>query len=204
MRKLVISVNISLDGIMAGPGDELDWHFERWSAEMTDPLCEQLSKADTILLGRNTYDAMAAFWPGAPQNPYFPRKDIAYAEMMNNHIKVVFSNSLRPGGWKNTRIIKGDLHRQVLQLKSEPGKDIIIYGSGRLISSLLPLGLIDEYALWVHPVILGRGKHLFGFLPGKNNLQLQKIRCFPLGVILLNYKANVFDTSPVNKIPAFI
>jgi dihydrofolate reductase len=187
MRKVVLSMNITLDGFMAGPHCELDWHFERWGPDMAVSLCEQLSKADTIILGRVTYSAMARYWPGRAADMSFPRDDLAFAEMMNNYEKVVFSKSMDIPTWNNSRVVKGNTGREILQLKQQAGKDIIIYGSGKLVNSLMQLNLIDEYLLWVHPVILGKGKPLFR---DKMNMTLMNLKTFQSGVALLYYKTN--------------
>lgn len=187
MRKLIVSMNITLDGFMAGPNCELDWHFKSWTTEMAESQCEQLSHADTILLGGVTYRAMARYWPTVNTDLSFPRGDIAFADMMNSYNKIVFSKSLNILPWNNTRLIKGSLHREIQELKAQHGKDIIIYGSGKLVSSLIRFGLIDQYVLWMHPVVLGKGKPLFAKLQDTLNLQLVKQHQFRSGVMLLYY-----------------
>lgn len=187
MRKIVVSMNVSVDGFMAAPGGELNWHFESWTTEMAEALCEQLSKADTILLGGNTYKAMAAYWPGRSNNFNFPRDDIAFAEMMNSYSKIVVSKTLKSLHWYNSKLIKKNVNDELLKLKQLPGKDMIIFGSGMLVASLMAPGLIDEYILWVHPVILSGGTPLFAALPGTLNMKLNKIRQFRSGVIVMDY-----------------
>lgn len=189
MRKVIASINVSLDSFMSGPNCELDWHFERWGPDLAQSFCEQLSHADTILLGRVTYCAMAQYWPQKAQDLSFPREDIAFADMMNNHTKVVFSGTLTRPVWTNSKLVNGNLETEILNLKQQPGKDIIIYGSGKLITSLVELGgLIDEFVLWVHPVILGKGKPLFKHLPNSLCLKLVKTDTFRSGVVMLDYK----------------
>ena len=180
-------MNLTLDGFMAGPDCELDWHFERWTSEMAESLCEELSKADTILLGRVTYSAMARYWPQKLKDPSFPREDIAFASMMNSYAKIVFSKTLVSATWNNSTLISSDIMKTVLMLKKQPGKNMIIYGSGRLASSLMRMGLIDELRLWIHPVILGKGKPLFRDLAGRQHLELTEARTFGSGVIVLYY-----------------
>jgi dihydrofolate reductase len=150
-------------------------------------LCEQLSKADTIILGRVTYSAMARYWPSRAADMSFPREDLAFAEMMNRYEKVVFSRSMDTPVWNNSRFVRGNTGKEILQLKQQPGKDIIIYGSGKLVNSLMQLNLIDEYLLWVHPVILGKGKPLFR---DKINMKLMNLKTFDSGVVILYYKAD--------------
>lgn len=197
MRKVILSMNVTLDGFMSGPNCELDWHFEIWSADMAASLCEQLSKADAIILGRVTYSAMARYWPAKAIDLSFPREDLAFAEMMNNHAKIVFSKTLTTTVWSNSRIVKGNIRKEVLQLKQQHGKDIIIYGSGKLASSLMKLGLIDEYFLWVHPVVLGAGKPLFKGLQNKLRMKLMNVKTFRSGVTVLSYEV-VHNNQPKN------
>lgn len=189
MRKIIASINITLDGFMAGPHYELDWHFRHWTEEMAESTGRELGKADTILLGRKTYEAMAAYWSSAANDLSFPREDLAIAEMMNNHEKVVFSRSLVKTGWKNARLAGRNIRLEIAGLKDSGrpnGKNIILYGSHTLLSSLIRLDLIDEYQLWVHPVLLGRGKPLFG-KPAGQQLRLLASKTFNSGVILLQY-----------------
>lgn len=190
MRRIIVSMNISLDGFIAGPDGELDWHFRSWTNEMAESLVEQLSRADTILLGGNTYSAMANYWPAVSTDLSFPREDIAFAEMMNNYTKIVFSNTLTTLCWNNSHLINGSVYKQVSKLKRGGGKDIIVYGSGRLVASLVKSGLIDEYILWIHPVILGRGKPLFKTLRCNLLMHLCKIQQYSSGVVSLCYKLN--------------
>ena len=191
-------MNITLDGFMSGPNCELDWHFQSWTEEMAECLCEQLSKADTILLGRITYGAMARYWPSQTMNPSYPRENIAFAEMMNNYPKIVFSKTLTTTEWNNSRLVKGDISMEISKLKQKPGKDMIIYGSGRIVSVLAELNLVDEYVLWVHPIILGKGKPLFKS-GNKLALELIKTKTFRKGVVILYYQVlknnRVLETS---------
>lgn len=183
-------MNVTLDGFMAGPNCELDWHFNTWAPDMADSLCQQLSRADTIVLGRVTYSAMARYWPGRASDLSFPRDDIAFADMMNSYRKVVFSKSMDTPIWNNSTLVKGNLRKEILNLKKEAGKDIIIYGSGKLAASLMQLNLIDEYRLWLHPVVLSKGKPLFKALQERMNMTLTKLETFKSGVVELYYEAD--------------
>lgn len=187
MRKLIISVNTTLDGYMAGPDCELDWHFTRWTPEMAEAQCRQLSCADTLLLGRITYNAMANYWSAVRSDLCFPREDLAFADLMHSRQKVVFSRTLKELIWENSVQMSGNLGSEVYKLKKLAGNDIIIYGSSKLISSLLRLGLIDEYILWIHPVMLGTGKPLFSKTKNFSNMRLSNVQQFDSGVVLLHH-----------------
>lgn len=184
-------MNITLDGYMAGPNGELDWHFECWDAQMGRRLSDELSQADTILLGRVTYLAMSDFWPQKTCNPLCSREEYAYAVMMNHHQKAVFSRRLKEAGWSNTVILKDDIEEGMKKLR-EPSddhhKNIIVYGSGRLVTALIKLEMIDEYQLYVHPVLIGKGKPFFGKYFDQQDLQLLSTTTFPSGVVLLHYQ----------------
>lgn len=181
-------MNVTLDGFISGPDCELDWHFDNWTPDMATALCEQLSQADTILLGRVTYNAMARYWPSKSRDLSYPREDIAFADMMNSYSKVVFSKTMATSQWNNSIFIKGNIEKEVVRLKEQTGKDIIIYGSGILVSAMMQLNLIDEYILWIHPIVLGKGKPLFKALHGRFGLKLLQTRRFSSGVVALSYE----------------
>jgi dihydrofolate reductase len=189
MRKVIVSMNITLDGFMAGPDCELDWHFSYWNEEMAEFATDQLKRADTILLGRVTYKAMSKYWPLVALDPCSPRQDLAFAGMMNSYDKIVFSTTMESADWSNSRLVQDDISKEVQLLKQQPGKDMIIYGSGTIVSLLMRYGLIDEYALWVHPVVLGKGKPFFRKISDKQFLRLVNSTSFKSGVVLLYYES---------------
>jgi dihydrofolate reductase len=183
-------MNISLDGFLSGPDGALDWHFQCWSPDMAESLGIQLSGASTILLGRKTYLAMAPCWQPCIGGLSGSRHDIAIAEMMDRYTKIVVSGSLIRPPWPRSIIMNGDIRQELLQLKRQAGKNIVVYGSGSLVSALLRLGLIDEYQLYVHPVAIGAGKALFGGLAGAQRMKLTDVTTFSSGVVLLVYQCS--------------
>ncbi len=187
MRKLIVSMNVTLDGYISGPNCELDWHFRTWTTEMAEALCDQLGRADTILLGRVTYAAMAKYWPYRTMDLSYPREDIAFAEMMNHYTKIVFSKTFATTGWCNSISVKGNLANEIVKLKQQSGKNMIIYGSGKLVSALTKLHMVDEYQIWIHPVVIGKGKPLFKDPANRMHLELVKTKSFHSGVVLLVY-----------------
>ena len=191
MRKVVVSMNVTLDGFMSGSNCELDWHFKSWTREMADLLYEQLSKADTILLGRITFNAMAAYWPVKAMDLSFPREDLAFANLMNSYTKLVFSKTHGISQWNNSKLLTGEPADEILKLKQKKGKDIIIYGSGKIVNCLAKSRLIDEYRLWVHPLFLGKGKLLFKDLEKEYRMKLFKTKTFSSGVVILYYKSHL-------------
>ena len=186
MRKLVVSMNVTLDGYMSGPGTALDWHFENWTSDMAESLSRELGNADTIILGRITYHAMADYWPSRSDCMSCAREDIAYAEMMNNYTKLVFSKTIIRAEWNNSQVIRHDIGPEIMKLKKGEGKNMIVYGSGRLVKALMRSNLIDEYLLWIHPVLLGDGIPFFNENQ-KQNLLLIDGKTFDSGVIAMRY-----------------
>jgi dihydrofolate reductase len=137
--------------------------------------------ADTILLGRRTYEEFAAFWPNQPS-------DVEFANQINNTPKVVVSTTLETVEWQNSTLIEGDVVEQLSLLKRQPGKDISITGSATLVRSLLRDGLLDELRLLVHPIVVGSGRRLFEDGGGRVPLKLVNSRTFSTGVLYLTYE----------------
>lgn len=179
MRKIIAAINITLDGFCdhtAGiADDELHQHYT-----------DLLSNSGTILYGRVTYQLME-YWPPIVKNPTGIKSVDDFAVAIDNISKIVFSHTLKTVDWKNTKLATRDLKEEVLQLRQQEGKDILI-GSPGLISALTQLGLIDEYQLCVHPVILGKGLPLFKNINERMILKLLKTKTFNSGAIVLYYE----------------
>jgi dihydrofolate reductase len=186
VRKIIVSEMASLDGFFAGPDGNLNWHVV--DDEFNAFARKQLEEMDTLLFGRVTYEGMASYWPTEAAMTDDPE----IADAMNRLPKVVFSRTLQSVDWTNSRLAHDDLAEEVTRLKEQPGKDMVIFGSGELVSALTRLGLIDEYRLFVCPVVLGSGKSLFAGLSDTLNLKLLKAQPFTSGVVLLYYQ-------PANK-----
>ena len=188
MRRLILSINTTLDGYMAGPRGELDWHMQQFNDEMGEYAFQQLDRADTILLGRVTYEAMANFWPTAFKDPGSRKADVEFANMMNNYPKIVFSKTLSTVQWNNSRLVTGDIEREILHLKRQPGKDMIMWGGVGIVSSFIQMGLIDEYRISIAPVLLGNGMKPQTHSMKTHNLTLLDTTTFSNGVVLLCYQ----------------
>ncbi len=183
MRKVIVSNMVTLDGLFAGPNGELDWHIV--NDEFFNYVQSELEpQVDTLLFGRVTYEGMASYWttPAAKQD------DPATTDFMNRTPKVVFSRTLAKADWNNSTVAKGNLADEVRTLKQKSGKDMVIYGSGSIVSALAPLGLIDDYRIFVAPTVLGRGKPLFEGIATQTKLKLVGTRTFTTGVVLLHYE----------------
>ncbi|OHD74870.1 MAG: hypothetical protein A2V99_08765 [Spirochaetes bacterium RBG_16_67_19] len=184
MRKLIVSNLLSLDGFMAGPGGEIDWFTGLADKEFEQYGIQLMESIDTILFGRVTYQLMAGYWPTASAAEDDPRVIAA----MNDLPKVVFSRTLGKVEWKNSRLVNGDAAAEVAKLKAHPGKDLVIYGSGGLVSGLAQQGLIDDYRIFVAPLALGSGLPMFRGLSRRIGLRLVETKSFRTGVVLLRYE----------------
>ncbi|WP_417356967.1 dihydrofolate reductase family protein [Flavobacterium sp.] len=186
-RKLILSMNVTQDGYLSGPNCELDWHFNAWTTQMAECLADELNKADTILFGRITFNAMSAYWSNKGVDLSSPIEDRAFAKMINSYTKVVFSKTLTHSTWNNSIMINDDPAVYIRKLKEQKGSAIMIYGSAQLVWYLIDNKLIDEFQLWVHPVKLGRGKLLFKSV-SPHFLELVNTKEFRNGVVLFYYR----------------
>jgi len=182
MRKLSVFNNVSLDGFFCDEHNDMRWAHDD-DAEWRAFTNENASGEGELLFGRITYEMMVSFWPTEQAKQAMP----IVAERMNSARKLVSSQSLGKADWQNTRLIKGDLGAEVRKLKAEPGPNMVMMGSGRVISQLAALGLIDEYQLAVHPIALGQGRTLFETLKKPIHLKLQKSRSFGNGNVVSWY-----------------
>ncbi len=185
MKRVIVSMMVSLDGFFAGPNGEIDWHVV--DEEFNQYAIELLNTVDTILFGRVTYQLFESYWPAAATNPPTSKSDLAIAHKINNITKIVFSNTLEKVVWKNTRLVKEVIPEEIMKMKQQPGKGMVIFGSGSIVSTFTQLGLIDEYRIIVNPVVLGDGKPLFKDIKGRINLKLLKTKTFSSGNVLLVY-----------------
>ena len=188
MRNIITTTWITLDGFIAGPNGEMDWIGEIYDDAMGQYESEIVSASDTLLLGRVTYESFAGSWPHVPDNPNASEGEKDYARMLNAMRKVVVSRTLSRAEWNNSTLLHEVTPEAIEELKREPGVDILIYGSASLVCALTQYGLIDEYQVLVHPVVLGRGKPLFGGLTEQVKLQLVKSTTHPSGVVRLTYR----------------
>ncbi|MFD2873344.1 dihydrofolate reductase family protein [Mucilaginibacter ximonensis] len=188
MRRIIVSMNVTLDGFMASSDGGLDWHIQNWTPDMSDLLAQHLNTADTILLGKNTYSAMAAYWPAVSTSLLLSRSDLAYATMINGCKKIVCSTTLKKPRWENSQVISSRLPNEILKLKQQQGKNIMVYGSHKLVQYLHKFNLVDEYLLWIYPVTIGRGIPLFY---KHQQLELLSSKILSSGVAVLQYSAGL-------------
>src|SRR5215218_1345637 len=190
MRKLIVQTFLTLDGVMQAPGGPSSsptsrllqggWSVNYWDDQMGEVIGEATSKPFAMVLGRKTYDIMAAYWPTAPED--------AGAKVFNDATKYVASRSPRKLEWSNSVLIEGDAAEGLAALKKEDGPELQVHGSANLIQTLLRNNLVDEYRLWVFPVVIGSGKRLFadGALP--SGLKLVDSTVSTTGVVIGTYE----------------
>jgi dihydrofolate reductase len=184
MRKVFLFNRISMDGFYAGPNGEIDWFIHD---PEVDKATHEIMHADTMLLGRVTYQMFESYWPHVKEDPKQPKEAKALADELDQMTKVVFSKTLKEVTWENSRLVKDNVAEEVRKLKQGKGADIVIFGSGSIVQQLAGEGLIDEYLILVTPVILGTGKLMFKDVK-KSNLELIETRAFNTGNVLLHHE----------------
>ena len=186
MRKVLLSNLVTLDGFFAGPNEELDWFI--LDEEFNQYAIDLLSKVDALLFGRVTYQLMAEYWPAAASNSSTSKSDLEIANKMNNLPKIVFSKTLQKVEWNNSTLVKEIIAEEISKMKQQSGKDMVIFGSGSIVSTFMQLGLIDEYRIILNPIVLGNGNPLFKGINGKQNLKLLNAKVFDSGIVILFYE----------------
>jgi dihydrofolate reductase len=186
MRNLIFFMHTSLDGFVAGLNGEMGWI--NLDEAMFDFVATMTAQADTALYGRVTYEMMQSYWPTAGQQPNATKHDIEHSDWYNNVSKVVLSKTIQETGLHNTKVIGDQLSENINKLKQQDGKNILIFGSPGASQSLLNEGLIDEFWLFVNPIILGQGMPLFKDITGTTKLKLVESKTFACGVIALHYE----------------
>jgi dihydrofolate reductase len=184
MRKVIFSMSISLDGYIEGPNREIDWHLV--DDELHRHFNAQLGTMGAFLNGRVTHELMAEFWPTADEDPANAGPMAEFAAIWRDTPKIVYSRTLQKAGW-NTTIVRDVVPEEVRALQAQPGGDLAL-GGADLAAAFRAHDLIDEYHLYVHPVLIGRGKPLFPASGAKASLRLAGTRAFGNGVVLLRYE----------------
>ena len=183
MRKIILAIQVSLDGFFEGPNGEIDWHMV--DEELHSHFNEQLATMGAFMDGRVTYELMAGFWPTADQDPSSTPAEAEFAKIWRDMPKIVYSRTLERAGW-NTAVARDVVADDVLALKAQPGGNLAL-GGADLAATFRRLGLIDEYWIYVHPVLIGHGNPLFKASDHLTALTLAGTRAFGNGVALLRY-----------------
>lgn len=184
MSKLIVFNSVSVDGYFTDTKGDISW------AHQNDPEWQEFTNENAkgdggiLMFGRVTYEMMASHWPTPQAKKQMPE----VADRMNNAQKVVFSRTLNKVSWNNTRLVKGDLLNEVRKMKDATPDDIVILGSGTIVSQLAQANLIDEYQLVVNPIVLGEGRTLFEGMKNKLRVKRTQSRTFRNGNVLLTYE----------------
>jgi dihydrofolate reductase len=184
MRDLIITENITLDGVIDasagwfGPAGDDDAD----QSDLIAALAEQRDAADAFLVGRTTFEQLRGYWPQQTDDT------TGISEYLDKVAKYVVSTTLQDPGWEPTTVLRGPLPDDVRALKSAPGGDIVVTGSMTLVAGLIAAGVVDEYRLFVYPVVLGRGRRLFADATAVPRLRLAETRPFRSGIVLLRYR----------------
>ncbi|MCX4577214.1 dihydrofolate reductase family protein [Streptomyces sp. NBC_01571] len=184
MRKIVLMMSVSLDGYIEGPHREIDWH--RVDEELHRHFNEEISRFGALLDGRVTHELMAAYWPTADQDPAGTPTEAEFAGIWRDIPKIVYSRTLERADW-NTTVVRDVVPEEVRALKEQPGGDLGL-GGADLAASFLRHDLVDEFRIYVHPVLIGGGKRLFPQADALTALRLTETRTFGNGVVLLRYE----------------
>ena len=183
MRRLSVFNSVSLDGFFTDANSDMTWAHKD-DAEWNAFVAGNASGNGVLVFGRITYEMMVAFWPTPAAMETMPE----VARGMNDAEKIVFSRTLGKATWKNTKVVKGDPAAEIRKLKKETGPDLVILGSGSIVSQLTEAGLVDEYQLAVCPIVLGKGRTLFEGVTRKLDLKLSTTRAFANGTVFLRYQ----------------
>jgi dihydrofolate reductase len=186
MRRIILSLHTTVDGFVAGPNGEMDWI--KLDDEVFDVVGEFTGHADTALYGRVTYEMMESYWPTAADKPGATKHDLEHSDWYNKVQKVVLSRTMKGRQIDKTTIISDNIRVEVEKLKNGEGKNILIFGSPSAAHSLMEHNLIDEYWLFINPVLLGRGIPVFSRIRNCINLELLSSLQFKCGVLGVNYR----------------
>jgi dihydrofolate reductase len=194
-RPVVASTFVTLDGYMVGPDEDMSWVATGFDREMlADLAADMAGEFGVFVFGRVTYEIFAAYWPiavpyddGDEIDPAGGREHPDVIRSLNEFPKVVFSTTMQAPEWSNTRAVAGGVEEEILRLRAQPGKAIDIQGSASIVQALARADLIDEYRLYVHPVLLGDGKRLFATAPARQDFELARSKPYANGVVAMNY-----------------
>jgi len=186
MRKVILSLIVSLDGYIEGVNGEIDWFI--WDEVTSQFIIDTMNEVDLIMYGRKAYEANAKHWQAIPYLSTSTENEIAFAHMMNEKSKIVFSKTLEKAEW-NARLVKDNIVEEIEMEKQKRGKDMVLFAGAKIAQTFINLDLIDEYRFLVHPVILGKGNQLFENIKDWHRLKLIETKSSPKGVVILRYKS---------------
>ena len=185
MGKLIVFNFLTMNGYYKGTNDDISWHTH--GKEENELAAKNLQSDAILIFGRVTYEQMAAYWPTEDAIKNQPQ----VAKGMNNAEKIVFSRKLKKAEWNNTRLIKANAEEELRKIKKQSTKDLVILGSGSIVTQFAEWGLIDAYQFMIDPVVLGDGTPVFKGMKGKLDLELTDTKTFKSGTVLVTYKVKM-------------
>jgi dihydrofolate reductase len=186
MKKVVVFMHVSLDGFVAGPNGEMDWI--NVDEELFDYAGQRTTEADTALYGRVTYQMMEGYWPTAADQPNATKHDIEHSTWYNKVHKVVVSKTMQGASLPRTTIVSDNVAGEISKLKQGAGKEIVIFGSPSVVHILEVADLINDYWLFINPILIGQGIPMFKDLKDRASLQLVTSHILSSGVVCLHYE----------------
>ena len=191
MRKLIMKMSVSIDGFVGGANGENDWVFKSSTEDSRAWVVEQMRDSGLIVIGRKSFEAMAPYWVSASGPFSGPMNEIPKAAFTQKGFKGLDLSKMEQtaavSSWMNARIFNGDLAESIKQLKSESGKPITAIGGAGFMRSLIATGLIDEYHIVTHPVVLGEGQRIFNGVSKAMDLKLDEVKAFSGGIVVHTY-----------------
>jgi dihydrofolate reductase len=195
-RRVVVSEFVTLDGYMVGPDEDISWVAEGFDPQMQDDIADETDRLyDLFVFGRVTFDMFADYWPhavpydkGDALKPSAGKEDPRIIRALNDRPKLVFSTTLGEPDWAGTRVVAGGVEDEIRRLKHEPGQAIAVQGSASIVQALARADLVDEYHLYLHPVLLGDGKPLFPAGHDRQDVELTGLTRYANGVIATTYE----------------
>lgn len=187
MRKLKLQMQVSVDGYVCGPNNEMDWMVWDWDNELKQFVGELTNPVDQILLGRKLAEGFIPAWESMAEKPADANEDKTFIYKMNDTAKTIFSRTLTTSNWKNATLATENFIEEITALKNQPGSDIIVYGGVDFVASLIQSGLIDEYHLFINPSAIGKGRSIFKELNANMPLKLISAKSFQCGIVALSY-----------------
>ena len=201
--KVVVNELVTLDGYVVGPDEDISWVAEGFDPRMQEDIARAYEETfDVFVLGRVTYEIFAGYWPhavpygeGDELKPAQGKEDPRIIRALKDRPKVVFSTTLGDPGWAGTRVVAGDVEGEVRRLKAEPGTALVVHGSASVVAALVRADLVDEYRLFLHPVVLGAGTPLFPAGHARQDLTLTHQDTYDNGVTALTYARSTASTA---------
>jgi dihydrofolate reductase len=201
MRRVILSIAVSLDGFIARPDGNLDWFLSGDDFEVE--MLALLRSVDALLFGRVAYELLASYWPSAgtqtageaPGGFTSKEREREFARLMNETPKVVFSKTLAKANWGPVTLIRENIAEEISRMKQQPGKDLVLFAGAGIASTFMNLDLLDEYRLVVHPIVLGQGIPLVKDVRQERNLKLKAARTLTSGLVILQYTRDRGPTS---------